>query len=95
MNQRIQSIQKVADEIERTKMKIAELQAFLPELERKKTDMENTEIVRLVRSANVAIADISGFIEAVKTERQDSRKQTNDGDFPPETGQEVQDNYEE
>jgi len=77
MNQRIQ---KVIDEIERTKAKIAELQTLLPELERKKTDLENTEIVRLVRSANVAPGDIAAFIETIKNPRQDSR--TNDGRMP-------------
>jgi len=37
-------INKVVDDIEKTKAKIVELQALLPELERKRTDMENTEI---------------------------------------------------
>ena len=73
MNQRIQ---KTIDEIERTKTKIAELQVLLPELERKKTDLENTEIVRLVRSANVAPGDISAFIASIKQCRQDSRTQS-------------------
>jgi hypothetical protein len=70
MNQRIQ---KAIDEIERTKAKIAELQALLPELERKRLDLENTEIVKLVRSANVAPGDIAAFIESINTNRQDSR----------------------
>jgi len=74
MNQRIQ---KAIDEIERTKAKIAELQALLPELERKLTNLENTEIVKLVRSANVAPGDIAAFIESIKQGRQDSR--TNNG----------------
>jgi len=74
MNQRIQ---KAIDEIERTKTRIAELQALLPELERKKQDLENTEILRLVRSANIAPGDIAAFIESIKQGRQDSR--TNNG----------------
>ena len=77
MNQRIQ---KAIDEIERTKTRIAELQALLPELERKKQDLENTEILRLVRSANIAPGDIAAFIESIKTNRQDSR--ANNGRFP-------------
>jgi hypothetical protein len=77
MNQRIQ---KIDGDIERTKAKITELQALLPELERKKTDLENTEIVRLVRSANVAPGDIAAFIESMKKPRQESR--ANDGRFP-------------
>jgi hypothetical protein len=77
MNQRIQ---KAVDEIERTKAKIAELQALLPELERKKLDLENTEILRLVRSANIAPCDIAAFIESIKQGRHDSR--ANDGRLP-------------
>ena len=70
MNQRIQ---KANDEIERTKARIAELQALLPELERKRTELENNEIVKLVRSANVAPGEIAAFIESIKSGRQDSR----------------------
>ena len=82
MNQRIQ---KAADEIERTKAKIAELQALLPELERKKTDLENTEIVRLVRSANIAPGDIPAFIASIKNNnRQESR--ANQNGRPPNAG---------
>ena len=66
MNQRIQ---KAIEDIERAKAKIAELQALLPELERKKTELENTEILRLVRSANVAPGDIAEFIAAIKSNR--------------------------
>ena len=64
MNQRIL---KTIDEIERTKAKITELQALLPELERKRVEMENNEIIRLVRSASIAPADLPEFLEAIKT----------------------------
>lgn len=63
-----QKIRKVAEEIERTKAKIEELQALMPELERKKADMENNEIIRLVRSANIAPEDFAHFIGAYRTE---------------------------
>jgi hypothetical protein len=72
-------INKAIDDIERTKAKIAELQALLPELERKRKDLEDAEIVRLVRSANVAPGDIAAFIDSIKSGRQDSR--TNNGRF--------------
>ena len=77
-------IQKINDEIERTKAKIAELQALLPELERKRTDAENTEILRLVRSANIAPGEIAAFVESIKSGRQDSRQ--NDGRLPLNNG---------
>jgi len=60
-------INKVIEEIERTKAKVAELQALLPDLERRRVDMENTEIIRLVRSASIAPADLSEFLEAIRT----------------------------
>ena len=60
-------INKIIDEIERTKARIAELQALLPTLERKRVEMEDAEIIRLVRSASISPADLPEFIEALKT----------------------------
>lgn len=57
-------IQKVTSEIEKTKARIAESQNRLRELEQQKTDLENTEIVNLFRSVDVAPADLAGFIRA-------------------------------
>ena len=59
-------IKKVIDEIDRTKAKITELQTLLPELERKRIDMENTEIIKLVRSADILPAELPAFIESLK-----------------------------
>jgi len=59
-------IKKVIDEIERTKSKILELQILLPELERKRIDMENTEIIKLVRSAEILPAELPAFLESLK-----------------------------
>jgi len=87
-------IRKVDDDIERTKAKIAELQALVPELERKKTDLENTEIVRLVRSADVAPDKLTAFVEAYKAGNTAARPAA-----PPASAyharQEVSDNGEE
>jgi len=60
-------IKKVIDDIERTKAKIAELQVLLPELERKRIDMENTEIIKLIRSADISPAELPGFLASLKT----------------------------
>ena len=46
-------IVKVCAEIEKVKAKISEQQTRLRELERQKTELENTEIVELVRSLNL------------------------------------------
>ena len=59
-------IKKTRDELERTKAKITELQALVPHLERSVTDMENTEIIKAVRSADIAPADLPAFIASLK-----------------------------
>jgi hypothetical protein len=61
-------LQKTVREIERTKAKIAELQALLPELEAQKTDLENTEIVKAMRSACVAPGDLADFLASYRAE---------------------------
>lgn len=59
-------LQKTIMEIERTKAKIAELQAALPALEKQKTELENAEIIKAFRSVDVVPADFTAFIEAYK-----------------------------
>ena len=59
-------INKVANDIQKTKAKIAELQALLPELEKKKTDLENAEIVKLVRKASVEPGKLAEFLDSIK-----------------------------
>ena len=63
-------IKKIIDEIERTKAKITELQNLLPELERKRIDMENTEIIKLVRSADILPAELPAFLESLKAPKE-------------------------
>jgi len=67
-------INKVTNDIQKTKEKIVELQALLPELERKKVDLENTEIVRLVRKASVEPKELAGFLESIKPPRQTTQE---------------------
>jgi len=59
-------INKVVDEINKTKDKIAQLQELLPKLERKKSELENAEIIRLVRSSSVAPEELAGFIASIE-----------------------------
>lgn len=61
-----QKLQRVMREIERAKAKIAELQASIPVLEKQKTELENAEIIKVFRSANVAPEELNGFITAYK-----------------------------
>jgi hypothetical protein len=59
-------IKKTRDELERTKAKIIELQALVPQLERSITDMENADIIKAVRSADISLADLPAFIASLK-----------------------------
>ena len=61
-------IQKTINEIEKTKTRIAEFQVRLQELEAQRIDMENTEIVGLFRSVDIAPQDLADFIRAFKAQ---------------------------
>jgi DNA repair exonuclease SbcCD ATPase subunit len=69
-------LQKVNKEIERAKTKIAELQASLPSLEEEKTRLENDEVIKVFRSADVAPADFTAFIEAYAASRNAGARQS-------------------
>lgn len=60
-------LEKINAEIEKMKAKIATYQARLKELERKKTEQENTKIVGLVRSVDMTPQELAEFIRLRKT----------------------------
>ena len=65
-------IERVSKEIEKTKGKISEWQARLRELEKQKTELENTEIVETVRGMDISLADLAAMLLAIpKTEKSD------------------------
>ncbi|MGE4214437.1 MAG: DUF4315 family protein [Anaerotignaceae bacterium] len=53
-------------EIEKTKGKVSEYQMRLRELERQKTELENTEIVELIRSTKMNTSQLATFLEAFR-----------------------------
>ncbi len=59
-------LQKTYREIDRTKEKIAELQALLPGLEDTKVQLENAEVVKAFRSVEVGPAEFTAFIAAYR-----------------------------
>lgn len=59
-------LQKVLSEIDKTKDKIAVQQARLRELEQQKTELENLEIVGMVRGLSVAPEELAAFIKAFR-----------------------------
>ena len=53
-------------EIDKIKQKISEQQTKLRELEHQKTEIENTEIVELVRSMKMNTSELSNFLKAYR-----------------------------
>ena len=60
-------LQKVMAEIEKVKAKIAAQQTHLRELEQQKIELENTEIVGMVRGLDVAPEELAAFIKAFRS----------------------------
>ena len=56
--------EKVILEISKTKEKISDLQEKLRELQRQKTEIENIEIVELVRSTKMNTSELATFLKA-------------------------------
>ena len=57
---------KIEAEIEKVKVKIAEQQARLKELEQKKLEAENSEIVDIVRGMSIPLAELPLLFEKLK-----------------------------
>lgn len=58
-------IKRVMEEIEKTKVKLAEQQARLRELERQKTELENAEIVAIFRKEKMTEDEFARFVSTM------------------------------
>ena len=58
---------KIQAEIEKVTAKIAEQQARLKELEQKKLEAENSEIVESVRGMSVSLTDLPVLLQTIKS----------------------------
>ena len=58
---------KIQAEIEKVTAKINEQQARLKELERKKLEAENSEIVEIVRGMSVSLTDLPVLLQTIKS----------------------------
>ena len=56
-------IEKLAKDIEKTKAKIAEKQARLRDLEKQKTELENTDFVAVARSYHLTPQELAEFLK--------------------------------
>ncbi|MFR3727796.1 DUF4315 family protein [Lacrimispora sp.] len=59
-------LSKILAEIEKAKEKLSEQQGKLRELERQKTELENTEMVELIRSTKMNTEELSIFLRAFR-----------------------------
>ena len=58
---------KIQAEIEKVTAKINEQQARLKELERKKLEAENSEIVEIMRGMSVSLTDLPVLLQTIKS----------------------------
>ena len=58
---------KIQVEIEKVMAKINEQQARLKELEQKKLEAENSEIVEIVRGMSVSLTDLPALLQTIKS----------------------------
>ena len=58
---------KIEAEIEKVKAKITEQQTRLKELEQKKLEAENSEIVEVVRGMSVSLTDLPMLLQTIKS----------------------------
>lgn len=59
---------KIQAEIEKVTAKINEQQARLKELEQKKLEAENSEIVEIVRGMSVSLTDLPVLLQTIKSD---------------------------
>ena len=57
---------KITAEIEKTKLKISELQLRQKELEQKLIETENSEIVDIVRGMSISLEDLPVLLEKIR-----------------------------
>jgi len=58
---------KVQAEIEKAKAKLAEQQTRLKELEAKRTELENSEIVDIVRGMSIPLDELAALLNSIKS----------------------------
>lgn len=59
-------IEKLGIEIAKTKVKIETMQAKLREMEKQKTELENTDYVSIARSYDMTPAELAEFLKAMQ-----------------------------
>lgn len=71
-------IEKLAKDIEKTKAKIAEQQAKLRDLEKQKTELENTDFVAVARSYHLTPQELAEFLKTRQMKQAPSPQEQED-----------------
>lgn len=75
---RTRSINKVDENIAKTKAQINELQQVLRQLEQEKINLENNEIVGIVRKDNISIEELCEIVKMFKTNKKTKYSKENE-----------------
>lgn len=75
-------IQKISNDIKKTKAKINELQMKLREMEKQKTEFENADIIDAVRGADISLADLAAILKRPDAVKNDT---TTSGQLDPKS----------
>lgn len=62
-------LKKVTDEMDKTKAKITELQSRFKDLERQRTELENADIIAMVRGIDVPPDEFGEFVRLFKEQQ--------------------------
>lgn len=90
---RTKSINKVDENIAKTKAQISELQQVLRQLEQEKINLENNEIVGIVRKDNISIDELCEIVKMFKTNKKIKySKENKESEENKERGQTESDN---
>ena len=68
-------IEKLAKDIEKAKAKIAEQQASLRDLEKQKTELENTDFVAVARSYHLTPQELAEFLKTRQMVKEPSQRE--------------------
>ena len=62
-------LKKICDDIEKTKTKISDMQSKLRDLQQQKTEIENADIIAMIRSINVPPEEFGEFVRLFKEQQ--------------------------
>jgi len=80
-------LKKVIDEMEKTRVKISDMQSRMRDLERQKTELENADIIAMIRGIDVPPDEFGEFVRLFK--EQQKNKAVPDMDYKNEKEEDV------